>query len=60
LGFTSFSNRTSLVRKLLAALSVKQGKKFDSPESARDIKGFINFHRLDLSEVLRPLEEFKT
>jgi phosphatidylserine decarboxylase len=48
------------VRKLLASLSVKQGKKFDNPASARDIKGFIAFHQLDLSEVKKPLEEFKT
>jgi phosphatidylserine decarboxylase len=41
-------------------MSVKQGKKFDNPASARDIKGFIAFHQLDMSEVLRPLEEFKT
>lgn len=50
----------SAVRKLLASLSVKQGKKFDNPASARDIKGFIAFHQLDLSEVLKPLDQFKT
>lgn len=49
-----------VVRKLLASLSVKQGKKFDNPASARDIKGFIAFHQLDLSEVLKPLDQFKT
>lgn len=48
------------VRKLLASLSVKQGKKFDNPASARDIKGFIAFHQLGLSEVLKPLDQFKT
>lgn len=40
-------------------MSYKQGKKFDDPASAREIQGFINFHKLDMSEVLRPLEEFK-
>lgn len=44
----------------MASLSVKQGRKYDNPASARDIKPFIAFHRLDLSEVLKPLEEFKT
>ena len=48
------------VKKLLYSLSVKQGKKFDNPASARDIKGFIAFHQLDLSEVLLPLDQFKT
>lgn len=48
------------VKKLLYSLSVKQGKKFDNPASARDIKGFIAFHQLDLSEVLHPLDHFKT
>jgi phosphatidylserine decarboxylase len=49
-----------IVKKLLSSLSVKQGKKFDNPASARDIKGFIAFHQLDLSEVLLPLDQFKT
>jgi phosphatidylserine decarboxylase len=47
------------VRKMLRTLSFKQGKKYDDPASARDIEGFINFHKLDMSEVLRPIEEFK-
>jgi phosphatidylserine decarboxylase len=48
------------VRKLLRSLSIKQGRKFDDPASAREIPAFINFHRLNLDEVLLPLEEFKT
>ncbi|KAB2581344.1 Phosphatidylserine decarboxylase proenzyme 2 [Lasiodiplodia theobromae] len=47
-------------RKLLKSLSIKQGKKYDDPASAAEIPGFINFHQLDMSEVLLPLEEFKT
>ena len=38
---------------------MKQGKKFDDPASASEIQGFINFHQLDMSEVLLPTEEFK-
>src|SRR5579859_5683332 len=49
-----------IVKQLLRSLSVKQGKKYDSPLSAREIKGFIAFHQLDMSEVLRPVEEFAT
>ncbi|KKY17810.1 putative phosphatidylserine decarboxylase [Diplodia seriata] len=47
-------------RKLLKSLSVKQGKKYDDPASAAEIPGFINFHQLDMGEVLLPIEEFKT
>ena len=47
------------VRKLLKSLSIKQGKKYDDPASARDIPTFVSFHKLDMSEVLLPMEEFK-
>ena len=47
------------VKKLLRSLSIKQGKKFDDPASVTQIRPFINFHRLDMSEVLRPIEQFK-
>ncbi|KAF5378946.1 hypothetical protein D9757_008734 [Collybiopsis confluens] len=47
-------------RRLLKSLSIKQGIKFDSPESVRDILPFIEFHKLDMSEVRDPLESFKT
>jgi len=40
-------------------LSIKQGRKYDNPLSAREINGFVEFHKLDLAEVLLPLEEFK-
>ena len=48
------------VRKLLKSMSVKQGKKYDDPASKAEIPKFIEFHRLDLSEVLLPLDEFKS
>ena len=48
-----------LVRKLLKNMSIKQGKKFDDPASKAEIPKFIEFHQLDLSEVLLPLNEFK-
>jgi phosphatidylserine decarboxylase len=40
-------------------LSIKQGRKYDNPLSAKEIEGFIDFHKLDIAEVLLPLEEFK-
>lgn len=40
------------IRQLLKALSVKQGRKFDLPALKNDIRSFIKFHSLDLSECL--------
>lgn len=39
---------------------MKQGRKFDDPASALQIPGFVNFHQLDMSEVLLPLTDFKS
>ncbi|KAJ6577016.1 phosphatidylserine decarboxylase-domain-containing protein [Mycena vulgaris] len=47
-------------RRLLKSLSIKQGVKYDSPESARDIPTFIEFHQLKVDEILDPLDSFKT
>lgn len=40
-------------------MSFKQGRKFDDPASVNQIRGFINFHQLDMSEVRLPVEQFK-
>ncbi|KAK3065939.1 phosphatidylserine decarboxylase [Teratosphaeriaceae sp. CCFEE 6253] len=47
------------IRKLLRSLSFKQGRKYDDPASASQIPGFVNFHQLDMTEVLMPTEKFK-
>lgn len=47
-------------RRLLKFLSIRQGMKYDSPESALDIPGFIDLYGLDVSEILEPLDSFKT
>lgn len=47
-------------RRLLKSLSVKQGIKYDSPESANDIPAFIQFHKLNVDELLDPLDSFST
>ncbi|KAL1297234.1 hypothetical protein AAFC00_004797 [Neodothiora populina] len=59
-GLKSNSMEKKRIRKLLRSLSFKQGRKYDDPASAAQIEGFINFHQLDMSEVLRPVSEFKT
>ncbi|KAI5956570.1 PSD2 [Candida jiufengensis] len=44
--------KSKRVRILLKSLSIKQGKKFDSPKSKGDIDSFIKFHKLNLQECL--------
>ncbi|KAH6565800.1 hypothetical protein BASA61_010300 [Batrachochytrium salamandrivorans] len=51
---------TSSIRNLLKRLSVKQGEKFDSPESTSHIASFVAFHNLDLDEVCDPTDSFKS
>ncbi|CAH7667916.1 phosphatidylserine decarboxylase [Phakopsora pachyrhizi] len=52
--------QTQRMKKLLKSLTIKQGVKFDSPDSVKEIRPFIAFHGLDLEEVKLPLQEFKT
>ncbi|GAB5589507.1 phosphatidylserine decarboxylase [Umbelopsis nana] len=47
-------------QRILENMSIKQGKRFDAPESAADIPPFIKFHNLDMSEVLDSEDSFKT
>jgi phosphatidylserine decarboxylase len=47
------------IKKMLRSLSIKQGRKFDDPASVTQIEPFINFHRLDMSEVLLSVDQFK-
>lgn len=47
-------------KKLLKSMSIKQGIKYDSPESARDIPTFIEFHKLNVDEILDPVDSFST
>ena len=52
------SLRPGAARSLLKSLSVKQGIKYDSAESAKDIPAFIDFHNLDVKEILEPVDSF--
>ncbi|KAF7588492.1 hypothetical protein BBP40_005660 [Aspergillus hancockii] len=58
-GLKSRDMEKKRIRKILKSLSIKQGKKYDDPASASQIQDFINFHQLDLTEVLLPLDKFK-
>ncbi|KAG0149420.1 hypothetical protein CROQUDRAFT_74277 [Cronartium quercuum f. sp. fusiforme G11] len=48
------------VKKLLKSLTLKQGIKYDSIESKKEIENFINFHQINVLEILKPIESFKT
>ncbi|KAI0035374.1 phosphatidylserine decarboxylase-domain-containing protein [Vararia minispora EC-137] len=47
-------------RRLLKSMSIKQGVKYDSPDSVSDIRPFIEFHNLNTEEIELPLEAYKT
>ena len=47
-------------RRLLKSLSIKQGIKYDAPESAVDIAPFIAFYELNVNEMLDPPSSFST
>ena len=49
-----------LARRLLKSMSIKQGLKYDLPESAREIPAFIEFHQLKIDEIRDPLDSFST
>jgi phosphatidylserine decarboxylase len=52
--------QTKNVQQLFETLSVKQGRKYNDPKSARSILPFIHFHNLDVSEIAEPLSSFTT
>ncbi|KAL8890612.1 MAG: hypothetical protein Q9205_001347 [Flavoplaca limonia] len=58
-GLKSRDMEKKRIRKMLRNLSFKQGRKYDDPNSVRDIQSFVNFHQLDMSEVLKPIDQFK-
>lgn len=58
-GLRSNNMENRRIQKLLKSLSLKQGRKYDDPASRAEIQKFIDFHQLDMSEVLLPVEQFK-
>jgi phosphatidylserine decarboxylase len=58
-GLKSRDREKKRIRKMLKSLSIKQGRKYDDPASASQIESFINFHQLNMSEVLEPPENFR-
>jgi phosphatidylserine decarboxylase len=54
------SLQSKRAQRILLNMTLRQGRRFDSPKSAREIPSFIKFHNLDMSEVRDPLHSFKT
>jgi phosphatidylserine decarboxylase len=59
-GMKSSRMESNRIRRMLKSMSIKQGIKYDSPSSAKDIKPFIAFHQLNMDEVLDPVDSFKS
>ncbi|KAI1006660.1 Phosphatidylserine decarboxylase proenzyme 3 [Podosphaera aphanis] len=59
-GLKSKDMEKKRIRKLLKGLSIKQGNKYDDPASRAEIQKFIEFHQLDMTEVLLPIEKFNS
>ncbi len=47
------------VKKMLKQLTIIQGKKYDDPKSRKEIDSFIQFHNLNVNEILDPVSSFK-
>jgi phosphatidylserine decarboxylase len=46
--------------KLMGHLSVRQGTRFDTAESVKDIPDFVKLHNLNMDEAERRVDEYKT
>lgn len=46
------------VQKVLRSMSLAQGRKYNSPESKKEIASFAEFHQLNLAEVADPMDSF--
>jgi len=47
------------VKHILASLTQKQGKKYNDPDSVKEIEHFIQFYQLDTDEMLDKVSSFK-
>jgi phosphatidylserine decarboxylase len=45
-------------QRLLRSMSIKQGLKYNSPESKADIPTFVAYHKLNVDEIKEPLDSF--
>lgn len=55
-----FAIEGSQLKRVLLHLTEQQAKKYNSPESKKEIEHFIKFHGLNVDEILDPMDSFKT
>ncbi|KAL0090330.1 phosphatidylserine decarboxylase-domain-containing protein [Phycomyces blakesleeanus] len=55
---TSVQSKTA--QRIMHTMSIKQGERYDAPQSASEIESFVKFHQLDLGETKESLSSFKT
>lgn len=58
-GSGKFAVDTNQVKKVLKHLTENQRKKFEAPESKKEIDEFIKFHNLNTAEIKLPLDKFE-
>jgi len=54
-----FAVSITKVASVLKHLSEKQGKRYDASDSRKEIPSFIQFHKLNVNDILEPIESFK-
>lgn len=57
-GSAKFAVDSASIKKFLRSMSIKQGKKYVSPVSIKDIEPFVNFHQLNRDEMLDSMDTF--
>ncbi|KAI9032676.1 phosphatidylserine decarboxylase-domain-containing protein [Phycomyces nitens] len=55
---TSVQSKTA--QRIMHTMSIKQGERYNAPQSASEIEAFVKFHQLDLGEMKESLSSFKT
>jgi phosphatidylserine decarboxylase len=54
------ASRSSRAVKIMHDMSVRQGAKYDNPASVSELPAFIELHNIDLTEVEKDLDDYKT
>ncbi|RUO95465.1 phosphatidylserine decarboxylase like protein [Jimgerdemannia flammicorona] len=50
--------RYHTAQRILTSLTIKQGLKYNNPSTVAEIPHFIDFHGLDVTEILEPIDTF--
>ncbi|KAI9310603.1 phosphatidylserine decarboxylase-domain-containing protein [Dichotomocladium elegans] len=52
--------QSKAAQRILTNMTFRQGRRYDSPQSVREIQPFIKFHNLNMAEVLEPIESYRS